>query len=821
MKLSRLLSISALLLIATMAQAVPAKPGVKKTMQRADGTQLAVTLCGDEHFSYFTDAASQPYMLNTDGLLQAVSADIIGTTWADRKAQRLSAAAVTDRVGQRHAAPSKAGKPSTATKGRHRGLVILMQFDDVKFVTENPKETFTRFFNEAGYTDYGMTGSVRDYFLKQSYGQLEIDFDVVGPYTTVYEMKYYGAHDGDSNDSRPASIVAEGVDAASKEVNFANYDWDNDGEVDQVFVIYAGYAEAQGADPNTIWPHEWALAGQGISRRYNNRRINTYGCASELRGSGASANPRLDGIGTACHEFSHCLGLPDMYDTSGNNFAMGYWDVMCAGSYNGNSCTPAGYTSYERWFAGWMEPVELTTLTRVSDMKPIATTPEAYILYNEANRNEYYMLENRQPVDFDRALPGHGMLVLHVAYDESAWTGNRVNNTANLQRMTIIPADNMATTSTMAGDPFPGTRGVTMLTTLTTPAATLYYDNTDGTKLMNKDIDNISEDTSAKTISFVACRPPLAAPSLADATGSESGTSYTVAWPAVDGAEGYAIELTEVGAAPTSPAEALQREFTFDGFVSKTAGFTDVSTNMSKYGLTGWSGTKLYTTPSKMRIGTSTTTGSLRTPTWAVPESSEMTIVMGADVVKAGTAVEGTMQIAYGNSGDQATREELPFTVTASGRLVFHFTVRKDLFWLEIHPASQMYLNYLAVYDGTWSAEQLGISSGSTARSAAPRRATTVTQHTTATNSYTFTNLNTRSRFSYRVRTLGAEGTFSAWSEEKSFVFENQSAVRGITAEPAAPAAVYDLNGRRIAGPADALPRGIYISGGKKRIIGR
>lgn len=819
---SKFLFIFALCSYVIGANAIPAKP-VKKTMQTIDGKSIVVTLRGDEHFSYYTDEGGMPFLSNAEGKLERVTLDYVSETWTERKTLNLEKSH-TRRA--RSISPRRIGE-SGVTTGKHRGLVILMQFTDVQFVTPNPKETFNRFFNEIGYSDNGMSGSVKDYFLSQSYGMLDIDFDVVGPFTTKYEMAYYGAPSEYSNDVNPAGMVAEGVDAASKEVNFSNYDWDNDGNVDQVFVVYAGYNQAQGADANTIWPHEWSLAAAGLTRTYNRKTINTYGCSSELMGNGRSYKGILDGIGTACHEFSHCLGLPDMYDTSeGNrNFGMNTWDVMDQGSYNNSSRTPAGYTSYERIFSGWMEPTEITSMTRINDMKPLATTPEAYILYNDANKNEYYLLENRQPVGFDAGLYGHGLLILHVDYHAGSWSSNSVNTSADHQRMTIIPADGRTEggTSSLAGDPWPGTSGNTALTNYTTPAATLYNSNVDGTKLMSKPIDNISENTANNTVSFVVCRPELPVPSPDNGTEKAGEVAFTVSWPAVNGAVGYELELTEMGRASENPSEALEHEFDFAGCVSKTVGFSDISSKLSTYGLSGWTGSKLFTTPNKLRIGTSTTTGYIRTPTWYVPQSTEITVVMGAAPATAGATVKGTLQLAYGNSGEQATFENASFEVSADGRQVFHFTVRKDLFYLTISPDKWMYLNYFAIYDGTWTAEQLGITDGGSAKAYAPRLAnTTITTYTTSTNSYTFANLNSMSRYIYRVRALGEEGTYSAWSEEKTFEFSpagiaqmSMDGDNGITQ-------VYDAQGRLVP-HSSSLPlgKGIFIvkQNGKTRKV--
>ena len=162
-------------LAATSAQAVPAKPGAKKIVRQADGTVVELTLRGDEHFTYYTDATGAAFKLLPGDKLQPMTAKQVSDNWAKRRqARRITRPARTRGTGD----------PSSSTTGKHRGLVILMQFKDQEFTTPEPKKAFDRFFNEVGYNENGMTGSVKDYFRAQSYDQLDIDFDVVGPYTS-------------------------------------------------------------------------------------------------------------------------------------------------------------------------------------------------------------------------------------------------------------------------------------------------------------------------------------------------------------------------------------------------------------------------------------------------------------------------------------------------------------------------------------------------------------------------------------------------------------------------------------------------------------
>ena len=800
-----LLFFAAFLGIST-ALAVPAKK-VKKQMLRADGTSVEVTLCGDEHFSFYKDEAGLPYTLNGVGRLQPTTDQLVAETWENMRVSRLQRAGISHSPAK---SPRKVGEPHT-TVGKVRGLVLLVQFPDVPFVTENPKAVFNRFFNEKNYNEYGMSHSVTDYFSMQSYGKLEIDFDVVGPFTTKHEMAYYGAPSGSANDVNPAGMVSEAIDAAAPEVDFTPYDWDEDGEVDQVFVIYAGYNQAQGAESNTIWPHEWNLDAAGLRKNYNDKIIRTYGCTSELRGDGKRNTGILDGIGTACHEFSHCLGLPDMYDTgNAGNFGMNTWDIMDYGSYNGDNCVPAGYTAYERMFSGWLTPVELNTMTTITDMKPLAEAPECYILYNDAHRTEYYLLENRQKVGTDTGLLGHGLLVLHVDYNKNMWSKNKINIDPDHQRVTIIPADNeaVATAKSLAGDPFPGATRNTALANYSSPASALYNPNTDGSYYMNKPIDSITESEEG-LISFVALRPEMLAPEWAEATEVKGEPSVNITWATVKDAVSYQVELIENYTA--QPADSLLCEFDLAQTQAESLVYTDISSKMSDYGLPGWSGSNLFASPGKLLIGSTEYAGEVKTSKWQVPSSRNITVVMGVGMVDE-NPFNCKTYIWHHKNGDNTTYAEgFGTNIYSEGKYLFNFTdIPGDDFYINIKPGYQMNLNYLAAYDGTWTENELGLGAdGSTGKAIALS-----TVYNTEANSITINDLNPEHMYIYRVRAIGSDDFSSNWTAKQSFQFDN-SGISSMLITPRA-GKIYDLQGRPRGTDPSALPKGIYIIGGRK-----
>ena len=809
MNIKSLLTTIALFLIASAVQAVPAKPGAKRIIRQADGTTIELTLRGDEHFSYYTDASGAAFKLLPGNRLQPMTSQEVSDTWT--KCRQARRAKVMKRAKTRGV-----GDPSTSNTGKHRGLVILMQFQDQKFSISAPKETYLRFFNERGYNEDGMAGSVKDYFLAQSYDQLDIDFDVVGPFTASDSMAYYGSNVkiGDiESDAHAEELIAEAVDSAAAEVDYSNYDWDGDGIVDQVFVIYAGYAESQGAAPETIWPHEYSLEVLDKEFIYNGVKITTYGCASELKGSGPAEGQNMDGIGTACHEFSHCLGIPDMYNTVDQNasYGMGYWDVMDAGSYLDESRTPAGYTSYERWFSGWLQPTELKGgMTQITGMKPLAQSPECYILYNEGNKDEYYLLENRQNIGFDAALLGHGLLVLHVDYDQKTWQENKINVDPEHQRLTIIPADDELTISQrgFAGDPYPGLTGNTALANYSTPASTLYNANADGKYFMSKSIDNITESADS-LISFIALRPIIATPDTAQATQIEGEPSFQITWTAVNDAAGYQIELTDNYI--IDPSEVAIIESDFAKTLTDSVDSVDISGKLADYDLDGWSGKKLFTSPHKLLIGSPDEAGTIRTATGFVPSSKTVTVVIGAERVD-NTPIGGTMYLYRGNKSEDRWSGEGYYLYSESGTHLYHFTdIEKDYFFVGINPDPQMYLNYFAVYDGIWYADELGLDGSEVTGKPASKK----NIFETTTNSYTLTELNPEHLYTYRVRAKDADGYLSAWTPEQQLLF-TPSAISPVPVAPQQQGVIFDLQGRPRGTNLNALPKGIYIIGGKK-----
>ena len=415
------------MVITMTMMAVPAKRGVWKTLKLQNGTEVRAQLVGDEFGACWRGVDGKNYVKSGDSFV------ILNSEIAKRSNARKEMALKSRAKRLKANVTRRAAGNRSALTGDKKGLIILVNFQDTKFQTSDA-ETQTLYNNVAntqGYSDdNGFSGSVADYFKDQSRGVFNLTFDVVGPVTVSQNAAYYGENDAQTKqDKRPAEMVIEAVNLAQVS-NWQQYDWDNDHEVDQVMIIYAGEGEASGGDESTIWPHEYNLAaaqyygeGSGPVTVATGLTVNTYAVANEVMAEYdyfgyPTGNYNYMGIGTICHEFSHCLGLMDMYDTAyGGNFGMGAWSLMDQGSYNNGGFTPCNYTSFEKTQIGWITPEELTTAKNVTAMKAWNAADECYRITNPGNAKEYYLLENRQQKGWDAYVPNSGLLILHVDFD--------------------------------------------------------------------------------------------------------------------------------------------------------------------------------------------------------------------------------------------------------------------------------------------------------------------------------------------------------------------------------------------------------------------
>ena len=558
-----------LLFAAMTAGAVKMKPGIN-IIKQADGTTITVRAYGDEDLSYFLASdGTLLYQEGTNFYIAGVKAD--GTLYSTGvlahepsmrtikeisaiKAQNAKAfynsmetQAKANKVRREPMTPDNSLLPSL---GKHKIPVILVEFSDVEFSVENPKATFDKYlngkelFNKETDPEMGQNyASVAKYFKDMSFGKFESEFEVYGPVNLGKPLATYGA--GYSSQENMGLLLTDACTAVDDEVDFTQYDSNDDGNIDLIYIIYAGFSQSiAGNSTDCIHPKSGYLS---LAKSFDGMDVKRYGVNNELNGTPADqANgPIINGIGLFCHEFSHCMGLPDLYPKSGSiaeaciNQNMDYWSLMDAGEYTANGYRPTAYTAWERERLGWMEIGTLTGPSNV-ELKSLDEGGAAFRIYNDKDEtgHEYYIVENVQNNGWNKNLFGNGLMVTHVDYLSSQFSlgGCKVNNTEGHPRMHVMAADGMFVPeyflgSTIedsyitflkehnadlvakyggqvfsiedykaeaAGDLFPGTSNATSLTDDSQPMKAWTYNG----ETMGKPITDITNDTEKGIVSF-------------------------------------------------------------------------------------------------------------------------------------------------------------------------------------------------------------------------------------------------------------------------------------------------------------------------------
>lgn len=458
------------------AYAVPAKRGWQ-TRTQADGTTIEVQQFGDEFYHY---------MLNRDGK-QVREVNGMYVVVGDAPSKEVARARRAKGVARRQR-KDVGTEPNLAPKG----VVILANFSNKSMQSGHTRSTFDELCNSLNCTVNDGYPSAGQYFADQSNGAYRPQFDVFGPVNLSRNLDYYGHNideygnptdesNDDTSDQYATDAVVEACILANQQfdINWADYDSDNDGYVDFVYVIYAGQGEADGGAANTIWPHNWSVES---ARYYGNctytatqckvggKKLDNYAMSGELSGNS------LGGIGTLCHEFGHVMGLPDLYDTSygtvyENCLTPNDWNIMDGGSYNGDGHCPPNYDPWEKDFFGWLTPINLGNTGQ--NLTLYANGTENQQTYQINASGTYvgpttsglrYYIENRQAVGWDAPLTGHGLLIWKVNFNASAWENNAPNNssTSGAPLYTVVSASGTAigwdgSTDNCPKNTFPGT----------------------------------------------------------------------------------------------------------------------------------------------------------------------------------------------------------------------------------------------------------------------------------------------------------------------------------------------------------------------------
>lgn len=565
-----------------------------------DGTTRNITLVGDEFYNYYTTLDGQR--------IEPVDATM--SLW------QISQGPSRSKIkAARSAAKKRLGTPRRSASmdaNEFKGLVLLIEFSDKKFMRDDAIEIFENMFNERNYKGFynradppaliEYTGSVRDYFYDNSMGIFDPTFDIYGP--IEIEMKQVDPQ----QTINARELIAQSLNNAAKTVDFSKYDCDDDGVVDLVYFIFAGGGSNQpGNNPYFVWPH----AGLAQNHEFNGVKIGNYACSVELYGR--ESYQAIDGIGTICHEFSHVLGLPDLYDTDyqnsgGQSVHPDGWSIMAGGTYSNYARTPAGYSGYERYAAGFAEPIliEYPCLNTITSL----ASSNRFFKVNSDNPDEFFIIENRKTEKWDRYLPGTGMLVWRVdSTDVEVWEKNLVNCNPDRTYLNVQRADPQRSMTTgeiidSGYDTYPGKGNVVSAQLLDhngIPAPVEFM--------------NIAQDRYSYVVSFVAVNTKL--PKLTesfDALSSTGTNSYkgdftdwalTNASVVDNGDDGMSVKMVRGSIVTSADIERRIYSLSFD-YINPTTTATvkcEYSTNrgITWKSLQELSGTDTYVVPSGER----------------------------------------------------------------------------------------------------------------------------------------------------------------------------------------------------------------------------
>lgn len=470
-----------------------------------DGTTLTIRMYGDEHFHYTTTADGHLLLstpdkgyvyaqINADGDVQpsALKAhDVSERSVAEQEfLSSISKSSIEKAlIGMQQHSMSSPRMQNRRTGyllddsenvwqlgrydhkypviGSPKALVVLVEYLDVPFKTSDPYEYFNDMLNLENFSRNGATGSARDWFIYNSNGMFNPNFDVYGPIKLKHNRRYYGGNDSYGNDSKPEEMVIEAIEALDDEVDFTQYDTNGDGYIDNVFVFYAGEGEADSSKSEAVWPHSYDLeyARPRDTFEYDGVILNHYACSNEID----YQYKRADGIGTFVHEFSHVMGLPDLYATTYSSAVTpSEYSVLDYGPYNNQGRTPPNYSSFERNALGWLTPKMFMEDENII-LEPLIHTNDCYLVPTERD-TEFFLLEYRQRVGNDTYIPAGGMIVWQIDYDDYKWLYNSVNNSAGHQNVMMLKADNRNTVASLSGDTYPGKTNNTSLGPDTKPA---------------------------------------------------------------------------------------------------------------------------------------------------------------------------------------------------------------------------------------------------------------------------------------------------------------------------------------------------------------
>lgn len=276
--------------------------------------------------------------------------------------------------------------------GNVKGLTILVNFQDIASTVS--RADVEELLNGANYTKNGNICSAREYFERMSTGKLNYTNVVVGPFTLSRNREFYVNN----------LLVEEALQlAVAAGLDLKQFDSRNENIVDALNIMYAGQTQYRGE----LWPHNWH-----IDLQFGQMRTDLYLLTSLGR------TPADLTIGTFCHENGHLLcRFPDMYDygerdgDSVKSAGIGSYCLMGSGNHNDNGRSPSPVCAYLRDLAGWCDnEIDLSVAKK---HKATQGDYNTVMKFRTSKPQEYFLVENRSRMNFDRGLPASGLAVYH------------------------------------------------------------------------------------------------------------------------------------------------------------------------------------------------------------------------------------------------------------------------------------------------------------------------------------------------------------------------------------------------------------------------
>jgi immune inhibitor A len=480
-----------------------------------------------------------------------------------------------DNLGENKVFHAGPGKPLVTTT--RQAIVILVDFsDNVANQTAYPPSHYSDLLFSIGTYP---TGSMRDYYLENSYGNFTVTGQVTNwlrmPQTYAYyvygQRGIYGPYPHNCQ-----KMVEDAVIAADPYIDFSQYDndgpdgipnsGDDDGYVDALFVVHAGPGYESTHNVNDIHSHAWST-----SYPVPVDGVYAYSYSTE---------PDNGNIGVFCHEFGHILGCPDLYDYGYDSRGVGDWSVMAFGSWGNGGITPTQFDAWNKALLGFLTPVVPTGGVIDAIVPRAEDNPVAYKVWtNGSPGNEFFMFEYRERTMFDSYLPGSGIIVYHV--DENMWNNDsqRCGSGSPHYLVAVEQADGECDLEYYVnrgdtGDPWPGSGGTYnpnhAFNLISTPNTRNYANSATGVSIYNVHVENALAYASV-AVNLVPPTVRVAGPNGGEAFAI--GTQDTIRWVAFDdiAVDSLSILLSRDGGT-TFPTVLAHGETNDSAFVWDVAG---------------------------------------------------------------------------------------------------------------------------------------------------------------------------------------------------------------------------------------------------------